>query len=75
MAHAEPVAREVVARLPGGPEVLAILAETLTPAGAGQWCSTANRLLRGQRPIDCLAAGEREAVLEAARAYVDGDYV
>jgi hypothetical protein len=68
-------AREAVARLPGGPEALAILEETLTPRGARQWCYAANRILQGQRPVDCLTAGEREAVLQAARAYVDGDYV
>jgi hypothetical protein len=75
MPRAEQHIRETVDQLPGGPEVLALLEETLTPRGASQWCYAANRILQGKRPIDFLKAGHQEAVLQAARAYVDGDYV
>lgn len=37
--------------------------------------SARNRLLGGARPIDLLAAGNFEAVLAAANAFVDGAYV
>jgi hypothetical protein len=72
---AMPDDRTAILQRLGGPELLALLEETLTPRGAVQWCSAANRLLQGQRPIDCLRAGQHEAVLQAARAYVEGNYV
>ena len=56
-------------------EVALLLQETLTRRGVGQWLRARNRLLGGRRPLEALAAGETQAVREAAAAYVEGAYV
>jgi hypothetical protein len=56
-------------------EIALLLQETLTRRGVGQWLRARNRLLRGRRPLEALAAGETRAVREAAAAYVEGAYV
>jgi hypothetical protein len=56
-------------------EIALLLQETLTRRGVGQWLRARNRLLSGRRPLEALAAGETQAVREAAAAYVEGAYV
>jgi transcriptional regulator with XRE-family HTH domain len=56
-------------------EIAIILQDTLTARGVGQWFRAPNRLLKGRRPIEDLAAGHVEAVRNAARAYIEGSYV
>jgi hypothetical protein len=56
-------------------EIALLLQETLTRRGVGQWLRARNRLLGGRRPLEALAAGETQAVREAAAAYVEGAYV
>jgi hypothetical protein len=56
-------------------EIALLLQETLTRRGVGQWLRARNRLLGGRRPLEVLAAGETQAVREAAAAYVEGAYV
>jgi len=62
-------------RLDGLREVVRALADSLTPRGVGQWLHARNRLLGGRRPLEVLREGETEAVLRAARSFVDGEYV
>lgn len=38
-------------------------------------CMPANRLLEGRRPLEVLQEGDQQAVLAAARSFVDGAYV
>jgi transcriptional regulator with XRE-family HTH domain len=56
-------------------EVVLTLQRTLTPRGVGQWLRARNRVLQGRRPLEALAAGDVEAVREAAEAFVEGSYV
>ena len=62
-------------RLDGLREVVRTLADSLTPRGVGQWLHANNRLLGGRRPLEVLREGETDAVLQAARSFVDGAYV
>jgi hypothetical protein len=62
-------------RLDGLREVVRTLADSLTPRGVGQWLHASNRLLGGRRPLEVLREGETDAVLQAARSFVDGAYV
>lgn len=56
-------------------EVVLVLRDSLTPRGVRQWMSARNRLLAGRRPLQVLHDGDAEAVLRAARAFVEGVYV
>jgi hypothetical protein len=56
-------------------EIVLLLQRTLTPRGVGQWLRARNRVLQGRRPLEALAAGDVEAVREAAEAFVEGSYV
>lgn len=56
-------------------DLVSLLSDSLSPRGVKQWLSAKSRLLDGARPIDLLAAGNFEAVLAAANAFVDGAYV
>lgn len=51
------------------------LSDSLTPRGVSQWMHAKNRLLRGERPIDLLAAERYEEVRGAAEAFISGSYV
>jgi hypothetical protein len=62
-------------RLEGLREVVRTLADSLTARGVGQWLHAGNRLLDGRRPLEVLQEGDQEAVLAAARSFVDGAYV
>jgi transcriptional regulator with XRE-family HTH domain len=55
--------------------IVLTLQRTLTERGVGQWLRARNRLLHGQRALDVLAAGNVEAVRQAADAFVEGSYV
>lgn len=53
-----------------------ILKETLTEEGIKQWLRAANKLLDGKRPLDMLNTKEGiERVIDAAKSYVEGNYV
>lgn len=62
-------------RLDGLRDVVSVLSDSLTSRGVGQWLHAQNRMLGGKRPLDALREGDQEAVLEAARSFVDGSYV
>ena len=62
-------------RLDGLREVVRTLADSLTARGVGQWLHAGNRLLQGRRPLEVLQEGDQQAVLAAARSFVDGAYV
>ncbi len=62
-------------RLDGLREVVRVLSDSLTDRGVGQWLRARNRLLDGQRPLEVLHEGQQQAVLAAARSFVDGSYV
>lgn len=73
-AHAQPRNATYV-RLVGLRETVQTLGDSLTPRGVGQWLHAPNRLLGGRPPLEVLRDGDQEAVLEAARSFVDGAYV
>jgi hypothetical protein len=54
--------------LPGLDRVLAALAD-LSPWSKGRFMTTGDIRLNGETPLDCLKAGEVEAVVRAAQAY------
>ena len=56
-------------------DLAALLSDSLTPRGVGQWLHARNRLLEGERPIDVLGRGETSRVQQAADAFVQGTYV
>jgi len=56
-------------------EIALVLQDTLSARGVGQWLRAPNRLLKGRRPIEELAAGRVDDVRNAAVAYVEGAYV
>jgi transcriptional regulator with XRE-family HTH domain len=56
-------------------EIVLLLNDSLTPRGVGQWFRARNRILKGRRPLDVLAAGNVERVRQAAEAFADGAYV
>ena len=63
------------ARLAALLNVAALLTETLLPPGLGQWLRTPARLLDGRAPLDAIANGDADAVINATRAYVAGSYL
>ncbi|WP_422390178.1 hypothetical protein [Arthrobacter sp. N1] len=62
-------------RLDGLREVVGVLSDSLSTRGVGQWLHAPSRLLESKRPLDALREGKQEAVLQAARSFVDGSYV
>lgn len=56
-------------------EVVLVLRDSLTARGVRQWMSARNRLLGDRRPLEVLHDGDAEAVLRAAKAFVEGVYV
>jgi hypothetical protein len=54
--------------------IVEILREAYSAEATRSWLVARNRLLGFDRPIDRLAGGDFTAVLEAAEAFVDGDY-
>lgn len=56
-------------------DLVALLSDSLSSRGVGQWLHARNRVLGGDRPIDILAAGRFEEVRRAAQAFVEGSYV
>lgn len=56
-------------------EVTLILQDVLTKKGVDQWLRAKHRLLDGRRAAEMLAAGEAQAVKDAALAYAEGVYV
>lgn len=62
-------------RLDGLRDVVSVLSDSLTSRGVGQWLHAQNRALGGKRPLDVLREGNQQAVLEAARSFIDGSYV
>jgi hypothetical protein len=55
-------------------ETVKLLLDSLSPGGVADWFAAENRYL-GACPIDLLAAGEHDRVLEAARAFIEGTYL
>jgi len=62
-------------RLDGLRDVVSVLSDSLTSRGVGQWLHAQNRSLDGKRPLDVLRDGNQQAVLDAARSFIDGSYV
>jgi len=56
-------------------DLVALLSDSLSPRGVGQWLLATNRSLLGARPIEELASGNFAAVSNAARSFVDGAYL
>jgi hypothetical protein len=56
-------------------QIVLVLREVLAPRGVGQWLRAPNRLLGRRSPLDACAAGDWDAVLGAATAFRDGDYI
>lgn len=56
-------------------DLVALLSDSLSARGVGQWLHARNRLLGGERPIDLLVAGRFEEARQAAQAFVEGSYV
>lgn len=56
-------------------DLVALLSDSLSPRGVGQWLHARNRLLQAERPIDLLNAGRFDDVSRAARSFVEGSYV
>lgn len=56
-------------------DVVAVLDGSLTDRGIAQWLTARNRYLEGRRPVDRLAQGHIEEVVEAATAYTEGVYL
>ena len=56
-------------------DLVALLSDSLTPRGVGQWLHARNRLLEGERPIELLGHGQAARVQQAAQAFVQGTYV
>jgi hypothetical protein len=51
-----------------------LLLDSLSPGGVADWLAAENRYL-GACPIDLIAAGQHDRVLEAARAFIEGTYL
>lgn len=56
-------------------DLVALLSDSLSPRGVGQWLHARNRLLQAERPIDLLSAGRFDEVRQAARSFIEGSYV
>lgn len=56
-------------------DLVALLSDSLSPRGVGQWMYARNRLLKAERPIDLLSAGRFDEVRLAARSFIEGSYV
>ncbi len=62
-------------RLDGLRDIVGVLSDSLSSRGVGQWLHAQNRALGGKRPLDALQEGNQQAVLRAARSFIDGSYV
>lgn len=56
-------------------DIVLILEDGLTPKGIVQWLRARHRVLDGRTAVEALAAGDYEAVRDAALAYTTGTYV
>lgn len=63
------------ARLNDLRDIVLILESGLTPKGVGQWLRARHHALDGRTAWEALAAGDHEAVRDAALAYATGTYL
>jgi Protein of unknown function (DUF2384) len=56
-------------------DLVALLSDSLTERGVGQWLHARNRTLDGERPLEVLGQGDFARVERAARAFIEGSYV
>ncbi|MCW2844471.1 MAG: hypothetical protein JWN22_2387 [Nocardioides sp.] len=56
-------------------DVVTALDGSLTNKGIAQWLQAKNRYLDGRRPVEVLADGGTDQVLQAAHAYAEGVYL
>lgn len=56
-------------------DVVTILDDSLTHRGISQWLDARNRYLDGARPIEILAEGRLDEVIQAATSYAEGSYL
>jgi hypothetical protein len=54
-------------------DVISLLQDSLPGEQAGRWLRARNRVLKGERPIELIAADDYARVRDAAEAFVDGD--
>jgi hypothetical protein len=73
-AKAEPQPRHAH-RIDDLRDLVMLLGETLEDEHIARWLRVRNRVLKGERPLELLAAGGYDHVREAAEAFVDGDPV
>lgn len=52
-----------------------IASEIYEPEGVEMWMNARNRLLDGERPIDLIATGEGERVIELLNRLADGNFI
>lgn len=62
-----------VRRLDDVRHLVSLLEDSLPGEQTARWLRARNRLLRGERPIELIAADEYARVRDAAEAFVDGD--
>lgn len=74
LRHSEAPALEAQ-RLSETISILERLSTLLVPQAAHDWLFTANGLLRDERPIDLLEAGDTRRVLGAVEAFAEGIFV
>lgn len=67
--------RQKYDRLAALRDVVTALNDSLTDKGVAQWLTARNRYLKGRRPVDVLAQGRTDEVLEAANAFAEGIYL
>lgn len=54
-------------------DLVSLLQDSLPGEQTGRWLRARNRMLRGERPIELIAADDYARVRDAAEAFVDGD--
>jgi transcriptional regulator with XRE-family HTH domain len=54
-------------------DLVSLLQDSLPGEQTGRWLRARNRMLRGERPIELIAADDYARVRDAAEAFIDGD--
>lgn len=54
-------------------DLVSLLQDSLPGEQTGRWLRARNRMLRGERPLELIAADDYRRVREAAEAFLDGD--